>query len=217
MSPRARFACACALAVAALGALPASGLAGGSCVVPRLVGVSYRLARATLARSGCAVLVRELPGHGRYVSPSRPDPVQIVGAQSPAAGGHGSMVTISLKPLCSQPALPGPATVGPTSARGPAELVVGLYLSGGPLRRRATCATGTPAAAAFTVTTASGESLTARSVRAGRFAVFPLPPGRYVVSGSLAPDTSPSPGAQQRPFTIVAGRTTRLNLLAPVG
>src|SRR5947209_5600716 len=106
---------AAAIAAIAVSALPAAGgadAARGDCVAPHLLGVSLSEARHTLAASGCAVKIRQLPAHGRYVTPSSPDGRQLVGRQSPSAGSHSQAVTVWVKPLCAQSALPAPMTQG---------------------------------------------------------------------------------------------------------
>ncbi|MCW3032291.1 MAG: hypothetical protein JWM60_636 [Solirubrobacterales bacterium] len=207
-----------ALAAVAGGALPATTAADSGqqgCVAPDVVGVTLAMARQALSASGCAVQVRQLPAHGQFVTPGSPDGRQLVATQTPSAGGHADGVTLSLKPLCAQPAQPGPDTQGPASSQGPTELVSGLFLSGGPVVTSPHCRHGMPSSGVLTVTTATGQPVARRAVRSGRFGVFPLKPGAYLLAGTI----SGPAGERQlaaRPVKIVAHRTTRLNLVADV-
>ena len=201
-------------ALLAMAAVPGPGAASarGSCTAPNVVGVSLAQARRALGASGCAVTIRQLAGHGSYRPPSAPDPRQIVARQSPGAGASAGGVTVWLKPLCYQPAAPGPTSATPALAPGPTELVTGLFLSGGPLRSSTSCRRGSPSAGTVTVATAAGRVLTSRAVRAGRFAIFPLRPGRYEVSGTFAGGRAVGPVA----VTIVAGRIRHRDLVAGI-
>jgi hypothetical protein len=210
-----------ALAAFATGAaLPAPGGAetsGASCIAPEVVGVNLSMARRALGDSGCQVTVRQLPAHGTFVTPAQPDGRQLVARQSPKAGRSSQDVTVWVKPLCAQSALPGPAQRGPRVTKGPTELIAGLYLEGGPLRTGPHCRRGTTEAGTVTVSTPAGKVLLRRQVRAGHFGIFPLAPGSYVVGGTFS---GGAPGARpqvpQTPVTIAARRTTRLNVVVDV-
>ncbi len=205
--------CAATLAAAAAlsGALAPAGAAQQGCIAPDLLGVSLAKARHALAASGCALQLRQLPGHGHFVTPSSPDERQLVGAQRPPRGARAQSVTLWLKPLCSQTAAPGPETPGPTTEGGPTELVAGLFLKGGPLRLGPRCRHPSTAGGTLTVATTSGEIVASRTVTAGGFAVFPLKPGRYVVTGSTGASRP-----QPQHATVTAKHLTRLNLVAPL-
>lgn len=196
------------------GALLASPPAVAGCVAPRAVGVSLSAARRVIQESGCTVTVRELPARSGFVSPEQPDPRQLVARQSPAAGSRAAAVTIWLKPLCAQPAAPGPPPgSGPSVRTGPTELVAGLFVQGGPLLPSPECRAGTSTAGTVTVLTTAGRVLAQRTVRAGRLAVFPLAPGSYELQGTFAGAAAPT--APQR-FTILARHTTRRNVVEDV-
>jgi len=206
------------LALAALaggwpGAPAAAAPAG--CLAPQVVGVSLAAARRALGSSGCAVTVRQLPGSGHYRAPQRPDERQIVRRQAPPAGSRAPKVTVWLSPLCVQPAQPGPPEGVSSLSAGPTELVAGLFLSGGPLVSGTSCRTGRPVAGTLTVLTPQGRRIAARTVRAGRFAIFPLPPGRYLLSGTIAGSSTQVAGGA-RPFSVLSGRTRRLNLVQQI-
>jgi len=168
-----------------------------------------------LAVSGCGLKIRQLPGHGAYQSPAEPDPRQLVGRQSPAPGTRASAVTVWLRPLCHQSAAPGPALSGPTAMHGPTRLVVGLFLAGGPLRTSTSCRAASPYAGTITVSAPDGRLVISRTVRQGRYAIFPLPPGRYQLSGSVA-DGGPPLLAGPRAVTLESSNTTRINLTAQI-
>lgn len=191
----------------------------GSCLAPDVVGVSLKMATHALVASGCHVMVRQLPGHGEFVAPKAPDGRQLVGRQSPHAGNRSNTVTIWLKPLCVQSAQPGPTDHLPAVSRGPTELISGLFLRGGPLLRAPRCRRGTPSAGTVTVAAAEGGRIIARrSVGAGRYAVFPLSPGRYLVGGTFASATRNGRPIEIPPVsvTISAHRTTRRNVVAEI-
>lgn len=188
-----------------------------ACVAPDVVGVNLAMARQALSSSGCAVTVRQLPAHGSFVTPASPDGRQVVARQSPGRGGRTQAVTVFVKPLCSQPALPGPARAGVEQRRGPAQLVAGIYEQGGPLVTGPECRRALPQAGTLTVSTQAGQPVASRRVRDGHVAIFPLRPGSYVLGGTF---TSAGRGAgvsvPPTAFTIVASRTTRVNAVATV-
>lgn len=206
------------LTLATAAALPAGGgaeaAAEGTCVAPDVVGVNLAMARRALGESGCAVTVRQLPAHGSYVTPASPDGRQLVARQRPSAGDRSPAVTVWVKPLCAQPANPGPKRRGPVSEKGPTELIAGLYLQGGALQTSPSCRGSSSEAGTVTVSTPGGKVIARRQVRAGRFGIFPLAPGSYVIGGTLAGGH----GARlpTAPVTLAARRTTRLNLVAYV-
>lgn len=206
-----------ALAAVASGAAPAPTAAGqpaAGCVAPDIVGVSLTQARHVLSASGCAVATRLLAGHGRLVAPQNPDPRQLVAAQTPRAGARTGTVTLSLRPLCAQPAAPGPDSRGVSVTTGPSELVSGLFVEGGPLLLSARCRHGSPSAGTLTVTRPDGTLVSERSVRAGRYAVFPLKPGRYLLLGTFAgPQNKPTVA---QPVTIASRRTTHADVVTDV-
>jgi hypothetical protein len=119
---------------------------------------------------------------------------------------------VRVEPLCRQPAQPGPDPRAAGTTKGPTELIVGMFLRGGPLQTTPRCRRGTTSGGTLTVATPSGQLVAKHAVRAGRFAVFPLKPGAYVLTGDLAGGAHPPP--QQ--VTVAAHRTTRLNLTADV-
>lgn len=206
-----------ALAAVASGAAPAStGADPGrrACVAPDVVDVSLARAREVLLASGCAATTRQLPAGGELFTPPSPDGRQLVGAQSPGAGARTGSVTLSLRPLCSQPSAPGPDTHGASVAKGPTELVSGVFLEGGPLRISARCRHGRPSPGVLTVMRTDGTTISTRSVRAGRYGVFPLKPGSYLISGALAGKGSPP--ATALPVTVVAHSTTHLDVVTAV-
>jgi hypothetical protein len=124
-----------------------------------------------------------------------------------------------VKPLCAQPAVPGPPPGEPFVRRGPTELVSGLFLAGGPLRFSPRCRAGVPSPGALSVKeTPSGRTIVAHVKAAGSLAVVPLAPGRYVIEGTLA-DASRNGQPLQTDavsVTIQAGKTTRLDVVAAI-
>jgi len=219
-SPRNKAISLAVAALATVAALPAAGgaaAAGSGCVAPDVAGVSLGMARHALSSSGCGVTVRQLPAHGSFVTPSSPDARQLVARQSPRGGSRTRTVTVFVEPLCAQPALPGPKHAGTEQRRGPTELVAALYLQGGPVKTSPRCRNALPEAGTVTISTAAGAPIATRRVRDGHFAVFPLAPGGYVLSGTF----SRSAGGGQvavppTSFTIAAHRTTHVNAVARV-
>jgi hypothetical protein len=210
-----------ALAAVASGAVvPASTAADpalSGCRSPDVVGVSLAMARHVIGASGCHVVIHQLPAHGHFVTPEGADARQLVARQSPGPGGRTSAVTVSLRPLCSQPSEPGPEITGPTSRSGPTELIAGLFRQGGPPRVTPTCRTGSPAGGILTISSASGHLIVHRAVKPGKFGVFPLQPGRYMVSGSLGDTANGTPiQVGPEPVKIAAHRTTSLNVVEAV-
>jgi len=186
-----------------------------ACVAPDVVDVRLARAREVLLASGCAVGTRQMPaGGGDLFTPPSPDGRQMVGAQSPGAGARTGSVTVSLRPLCSQPAAPGPDTRRASVAKGPTELVSGLFVEGGPLRISPRCRHGEPSPGVLTVMRTDGTTISTRSVRAGRYGVFPLKPGSYLISGALAGKGSAP--ATALPVTVAAHSTTHLDIVTAV-
>jgi hypothetical protein len=175
------------------------------------------MARHVIGASGCHVVIHQLPAHGHFVTPEGADARQLVAGQSPGPGGRTSAVTVSLRPLCSQPSDPGPEVTGPTSRSGPTELIAGLYREGGPLQLASRCRTANPVGGTITISSASGRLITHRTVKPGKFGVFPLPPGGYTVSGSTG-DTANGIPIQLGPESIKVTRhhTSRLNIVEKV-
>jgi hypothetical protein len=210
-----------ALAAVASGALvPASTAAdqaASGCRSPDVVGVSLAMARHVIGASGCQVVIHQLPAHGRFVTPDGADDRQLVARQSPGPGGRTSAVTVSLRPLCSQPAEPGPAVIGPISRPGPTELVAGLFREGGPPRLMPNCRTGSPAGGVLTISSASGRVIAHRTVKPGKYGVFPLAPGSYTVSGTTGDTANGAPiRLGPVPVEITRRHTSRLNIVETV-
>jgi hypothetical protein len=216
-----RFAVPLAIAAVASGTVVPAGTAAdpaaSGCRSPAVVGVSLAMARQVIGASGCHVVIHQLPAHGHFVTPEDADGRQLVARQSPGPGGRTSAVTVSLQALCSQPSEPGPEVTGPTSRPGPTELVAGLFREGGPPRLTPSCRTGSPAAGILTISSASGRAIAHRAVKAGKFGVFPLAPGRYTVSGTLGDTANGAPiQLGPEPVGIAAHHTTSVNVVESV-
>jgi hypothetical protein len=205
-----------AVATGGIASAPTAEAGAQGCKAPNVVGVSYSMASRALQASGCRVAVRQLRGHGQYRAPSAPAGQQLVGRQSPAGGARTATVTIWLAPLCVQSAAPGPTDGLPAVSPGPTELIAGLFLRGGPLVSSTHCRRGTPSAGTLVVASSTGHVIARRSVRAGRYAVFPLAPGRYLLSGTFAASTGTGQGTGPVAVTISARRTTRRNVVAEI-
>jgi PASTA domain len=213
-------------ALAAAGAAAASASAhpdgrgrDAHCRAPRVTGMSLAAARKALVRAGCKVVVRDRQPAGVHISPLVPDPLQLIASQSPAAGRSTRTVTVWLKPLCAQSADPGPSLQEPLVTAGPTELISGLYLDGGPLRRSPNCRKGVPSPGTIAVAEAgSGRVVATQTVTSGHLATIALAPGAYLLTGTFADatvnDNPLQPPAQS--VTISAGRSVREDVIANI-
>jgi hypothetical protein len=187
--------------------------------VPKLVGLSLSVARTRSAHAGCKLRVREA-GTSQVVEepPSGPSAAQIVTNQTPHAGGAGRIVTVWLKPLCDQSAEPGPPAHEPRVKRGPTELVSGLFLDGGPLRRTPRCRSGTPWAGTITVANRAGKVVASDKVHTGKLARIRLVPGTYTIHGTFADATRNGQPIETEPqtVTIPAGEIVREDVVANI-
>ncbi len=121
--------------------------------------------------------------------------------------------------LCSQSAAPGSPPGEPFTYHGATELVSGLFLNGGPLRRSAKCRPGVPSAGTITVTsTITGSVVASDNVSRGHLARIPLAPGVYTITGTFATAFSNNQPIQARPekVTISAGTTVRQDIDASI-
>ena len=199
-----------ALAAAVVGGAASAATTGApgavGCVAPRLAGLTERAAARTAGEAGCTVALA-----GARL---RQAAVQTVAAQSPAAGQHAAVVTLTLNPLCFGSALAGPPH-DEGMRPGPTELITGLYVVGGPALPYSTprCRQkpGKPAPGTIDVLDPTGGAVVAsRTVKHGRLVTFRLAPGRYRVSGREEAQIL------ARPFSIRAGDTTRRYVIEPV-
>jgi hypothetical protein len=121
---------------------------------------------------------------------------------------------------CSQSADPGPPAGEPLVQHSHAtELVSGLFLDGGPLRRAKRCRRGTPAAGTITVTSqATGKTVADDTLATGRLARIRLAPGTYTIAGTFADAFANGQPIQARPrtVTIAADTTVRQDVAAPI-
>jgi hypothetical protein len=142
--------------------------------------------------------------------------VQTIAVQAPAPSTRTVVVRLTLNPLCFGSALAGPPH-DEGMRPGPAELITGLYIVGGPAlpyssphcRRKP----GQPGPGTIDVLDPTGRTVIAsRTAKRGRLVTFRLAPGRYRVSGRA----QQGPEIFARPFTIRAGYTTRQYVIEPV-
>jgi hypothetical protein len=157
---------------------PVSATATKASRTPRVVGLTLTRARVAVRHAGCRITLR-----GAAVS----DPaVQTIRRQA-RAGEGASRVLIWLNQLCSTPAHLGGPRGEPILRHGPAELITGLYLVGGPpvLRSAPSCARleGTTSAGRVIVRDEVGTVVAARAVPQGELATITLAPGRYTLTG----------------------------------
>jgi hypothetical protein len=188
--------------------------------VPRLIGLSLSAARDRSARAGCKLQVREA-GNGQIVERRlySLNSTRTVVRQAPRARRAGRTVTVWLKPLCAQSADPGPPAGEPFVKRGPTELVSGLYLDGGPLRRAPRCRPGTPSAGTIMVASpTTGAVIASDNVASGHLATIPLAPGDYTVTGTFAGAFRNGEPIETQPqqVTIAAGYTVRQDIVVNI-
>jgi hypothetical protein len=187
------------------------------CRAPRLVGLTLELAVGQMAVAHCnGVNPREPDGGPAEATTSIQ---RIIERQSPKPGAPATAVTVWLRALCWQSAEPGPPAGEPFIRRGPTTLVSGLFLDGGPLRRRSSCRSGTPSPGTIEVLDPSDTRLVARQrVRAGRLAHIRLAPGTYFVRGTFANATSNGAPIQTLPVRvrIPSHRIVRRDVVASI-
>ena len=152
------------------------------CRVPRLTGLTLSVARERAVHAGCVLRVK-----GARLEQAN---IQTVARQSPARGRRSRHVAVWLNPFCFREALYGPELDEPLLEPGPAELVSGFFLIGGPPDRRFSdpgCKLREPPPEAGTVEVmnASGEILATATSTSGHFVEIPLPAGSYTITGTF--------------------------------
>jgi hypothetical protein len=152
-----------------------------ACHVPRLTGLTLRVARERVSRAGCKLRVQG----ARLEQPF----VQTIVRQSPAARTRARVVEVWINPLCHGSAAYGPAIDEPAVTRGPTKLVSGFYLEGGPLWPFSApdCKRPEPPPGAGTVEVAdaSGAVVATETSTRGHFVEIPLPAGTYTIRGTF--------------------------------
>lgn len=208
-------------AVATGGASTSAGAhTGPTCRAPRLVGLTLeRAVRKMVTIPQCG---------GVHLNPREPDgsPAEaitstqrVIQRQSPRPGALAGAVTVWLRPLCRQSADPGPPSGEPFVRRGPTSIVSGLFLDGGPLRRRSSCRSGSPSPGTVEVLRPADAALVARQhVKSGKLADIRLAPGRYLVRGTFANATRNGAPIQTRPVLVdlPAHRIVRRDVVASI-
>jgi hypothetical protein len=206
--------CAVTLGVPSAGAGTARG---PICRAPRLVGLTLEQAVGQMNVAHCdGVHPREPDGSPAEAITSTQ---RVIERQSPEPGAPATAVTVWLRPLCRQSADPGPPPGEPFIRRGPTSLVSGLFLDGGPLRRRSSCRSGTPSPGTIEVLDPADTHLIARQrVRAGKLADVRLAPGSYLVRGTFADATRNGMAMQTLPVRVLipAHRIVRRDVVANI-
>jgi len=173
------------------------------------------VARKRAAKAGCALRLA-----GAHVE--APD-VQTIRRQAPGGGRHGRLVTVWVNPVCSGSGVEGPDISEPLITAGPTELISGLFIVGGPLRRwsepRCKPRPGEPGAGIVTVRDpASGVVVASQTVTTGHLATIPLAPGTYSIQGTFGDATINEHPAESFPKTvqILPGQTVRQDVFLDV-
>lgn len=178
-----------------------------ACHIPHLTGLTFQAARLTAVHAGC-----RLRDKGARLE--RGD-LQTVARQSPAAGRHGSLVTVWLNPVCNREADYGPEINEPAVEAGPTELVSGFYLVGGPPTRRFSspqCRLPEPPPGPGTVEVvdASGTVVATKASVRGQFVEIPLQAGSYTIRGTFLNATvNGVHPTRMESLVIPAGHTVR--------
>jgi hypothetical protein len=185
------------------------------CRIPRLTGLVLSVGQKRAARAGCAL---RLAG-ARVEAPD----VQTIRRQTPSGGRHGRFVTVWVNPVCSGSGAEGPGISEPLITAGPTELISGLYVVGGPLRRwsepRCKPRPGEPGAGIVTVRDpANGVVVASQTVTRGHLATIPLAPGTYSIQGTFGNATiNEHPGASfPTTVQILPGQTVRQDVFLNV-
>ncbi len=185
------------------------------CRIPRLTGLVLAVARKRAAKAGCAIRLA-----GARVEAAD---VQTIRRQTPSRGRHGRFVTVWVNPVCSGSGAEGPGISEPSITAGPTELISGLFVVGGPLRRwsepRCTPRPGEPGAGIVTVRDpANGVVVASQTVIRGHLATIPLAPGTYSIQGTFGNATINEHPAESFPATvqILPGHTVRQDVFLNV-
>lgn len=176
------------VAVALLYAMPGSAsghhaiTTSRGCHVPKLAGLTLRLASKRAARARCKLRLK-----GAALEEAM---VQTVERQSPARGERSTIVTVWLNPFCHREADYAPELKEPLVTPGRTELISGFFLVGGPDARRFSspgCKLPAPPPGAGTleVTNASGTLIATQTSASGHFVEIPLPAGSYTITGTF--------------------------------
>jgi hypothetical protein len=154
---------------------------GGVCRAPRLTRLTLEAARRRATHAGCRLSVKGAPLEDASI--------QTVERQSPAPGRRSASLIVSLNPFCRGSAAYGPAIKEPAVTTGPAELVSGFYLNGGPLARFSYphCRRPEPKPGAGTVAVldASGDVVATKTSKENEFVRIPLAAGSYTIRGTF--------------------------------
>ncbi len=194
----------CVVAVGA-SARPAARVAS-ACHVPRLTGLTLRVARERAGHAGCTLRV-----NGSAIKQAG---IQTIERQSPAVGGRSSSVAVWLNRLCFGSAAYGPAFKEPVITPGPTKLVSGFYVVGGPLARFSDPGCKRPAPSpqpgTVEVMNASGTVVVTQTSTDGRFIEVLLPAGSYTLTGTFLDDTSNGAHPKEtKSLVIPSGDTVR--------
>jgi hypothetical protein len=194
----------CAASVSAVA--PPAAHASRACHVPRLTGLTLDGARQRATHAGCKLRIK-----GAALTQAS---IQTIERQSPSAGRPSSRVTVWLNPLCNGGAAYGPRIKEPLVTPGPAELVSGFFLVGGPLRRfsypHCQRPEPPPGAGTIEVMNASRAVVVTKTSAQGHFVKIRLPAGSYTIRGTfLGATVNGVHPKQTESIVIPAGHTVR--------
>lgn len=193
---------------------PSHSTGAPKCRAPSLVGLTVQDAAARANAAHCPLRFT-----GTAITEST---VQTIEQQQPAAGQTASQIVLTVNPACSRAAAAGPPGGEPYITRGPTELIVGLYLSGGPpipfSNPGCIAPPETPHAGTIIILNPDTKATAAtQTVTGGQLATFPLAPGSYMITGSFADAFNNTSPMRAIPVTIdvASGESIRQDIQAP--
>jgi hypothetical protein len=188
---------------------PAAASTTANCHAPRLTGLTVTVARRDAVAAGCTV---RLIG-ARLRVPQ----IQTIRTQNVRPGRVTRVLTLSVNPLCSGSADPGPPAGEPIITPGPTELISGLFFEGGPfiMRSAPSCKRSAQRSSpgTITVTNAAGTVIVDHmKLTAGQLLSVKVPAGKYTIRGVLSVNNKVGPIVVDVP----AGDTVRQDLTLDV-
>jgi hypothetical protein len=187
----------------------AASSAQTTCHAPQLTRLTVAAARTRAKAAGCAL---RLAG----ASVKMPS-IQTIRAQNVPAGRVAKSVTVTVNPLCSGPADPGPPPGEPLITAGASELVTGLFLEGGPVVERSApvCKNlvGKSTGGTITITNVAGTTIAnAMKLTPGQLLYVNVPAGPYTISGVFSNGTTVGPIT----VTVASDQVVRQDLVIDV-
>lgn len=187
----------------------AAASAHSSCHAPRMIGLTVTAARSRAKISGCQL---RLTG-ASVLMPK----IQTIHTQSVRPGQATKLLTVTVNPLCSGPADPGPPPGEPLLTQGQTELITGLFIEGGPLAERSApvCKdlVGKSSTGTITITNSVGTVIANNmAITAGQLLYVNVTADQYTISGVFANGGAVGPTT----VTVPDGEVVRQDLTLDV-